>query len=238
MKTSGVRPTLGQVDGMIRKYHLAGKDVVTLLKTTGTDLAKADADALIKKYHLTGRDVVTLLKAQDHASAVVAAVRARMYDLNGTVATTTIRTNHYDFYSGGAAAGPPNRTPAHKKAIGGAIAGPGTGTSDDVPIWASNGEHMWTAAEVAAAGGHRRVERLRYLARSGQLHGYAGGGEIRSTGPARQFTAIPPAASNRSSELRVTGRLHTPWGPADIEGIVDDRISSHDAYAQTTGSRR
>ncbi|UYP17709.1 hypothetical protein OED52_13615 [Rhodococcus sp. Z13] len=42
--------------------------------------------------------------------------------------------------------------PEYRK--GGRIVGPGTGTSDDVLMWGSNGEHMVTAAEVIAAGGH------------------------------------------------------------------------------------
>lgn len=46
-------------------------------------------------------------------------------------------------------------------AEGGEIEGPGTGTSDSVPILASAGEHMWTAAEVQAAGGHQAMERMR-----------------------------------------------------------------------------
>ncbi|MFE5309696.1 phage tail tape measure protein [Isoptericola sp. NPDC056605] len=52
---------------------------------------------------------------------------------------------------------------------GGAVTGPGTGTSDDVPIWASNGEHMWTEREVAAVGGHRAMYRLRAAALKGAL---------------------------------------------------------------------
>jgi hypothetical protein len=63
-----------------------------------------------------------------------------------------------------------------KKAAGGAITGPGTGTSDDVPIWASAGEHMWTAKEVRAAGGHQSVRRMRKAVLAG---GYARGGPVR-----------------------------------------------------------
>lgn len=44
-----------------------------------------------------------------------------------------------------------------RKATGGQIAGPGTSTSDEVLIWASDGEHMLTAAEVRAAGGHEAI---------------------------------------------------------------------------------
>ena len=49
-------------------------------------------------------------------------------------------------------------------ASGGAVRGPGTGTSDDIPAWLSNGEHVWTSREVRAAGGHANVEALRELA--------------------------------------------------------------------------
>lgn len=54
-----------------------------------------------------------------------------------------------------------------KKATGGAIYGPGTGTSDDVPLMASNGEHMFTAAEVQAMGGHNAVYKFRAALRAG-----------------------------------------------------------------------
>jgi hypothetical protein len=67
--------------------------------------------------------------------------------------------------------------PPVRKATGGAISGPGTGTSDSVLVAASNGEHMWTAAEVAAAGGHAGVEALRKAVLAGG-GGRAGGGPI------------------------------------------------------------
>lgn len=46
-------------------------------------------------------------------------------------------------------------------ATGGPVKGPGTGTSDDIPVWLSNGEHVLTAAEVRAAGGHGAIMRWR-----------------------------------------------------------------------------
>ncbi len=64
-------------------------------------------------------------------------------------------------------------------ATGGQIDGPGTGTSDSVLIRASAGEHMWTAAEVDALGGHGAMYALRRAVRHGwQLPGYANGGAI------------------------------------------------------------
>lgn len=50
---------------------------------------------------------------------------------------------------------------ARKHAAGGPITGPGSGTSDSVPAMLSNGEHVWTAEEVRAAGGHGAVRRMR-----------------------------------------------------------------------------
>jgi SLT domain-containing protein len=52
-------------------------------------------------------------------------------------------------------------------ATGGAVSGPGTGTSDSIMARLSHGEHVWTAAEVAAAGGHANVAALRSAALGG-----------------------------------------------------------------------
>lgn len=87
-----------------------------------------------------------------------------------------------------------------KKATGGGIFGPGSGTSDSVPIMASNGEHMFTAAEVDLMGGHDAVYRFRAGLRAGSLRGYATGGEIGgvpagiATAAVMQYSAAPAQA--------------------------------------------
>lgn len=48
-----------------------------------------------------------------------------------------------------------------ERATGGALYGPGTGTSDDILMWGSNGEHMVTAKEVRNAGGQSIVYAIR-----------------------------------------------------------------------------
>lgn len=53
-------------------------------------------------------------------------------------------------------------------ATGGAIRGPGSGTSDDVLMWGSNGEHMWTASEVKDVGGHAAMYAMREFVRTGR----------------------------------------------------------------------
>lgn len=73
------------------------------------------------------------------------------------------------------AAGP---TGAQAKATGGPVFGAGTSTSDSIPALLSNGEHVLTAREVQAMGGHSAVERMRAGALSGALPGFATGGAV------------------------------------------------------------
>jgi TP901 family phage tail tape measure protein len=71
------------------------------------------------------------------------------------------------------------------KAAGGPIYGPGTGTSDTAGLFRlSNGEHVVTAREVAAAGGHAAVsEWRRSLVASRHLPGLASGGPAYAQQP-------------------------------------------------------
>ncbi|GGJ55674.1 tape measure protein [Glutamicibacter ardleyensis] len=66
------------------------------------------------------------------------------------------------------------------RAAGGPVRGPGTGTSDEVPAMLSNGEHVWTASEVQAAGGQSQMYKLRSMVRQGLLgvKAFAKGGAV------------------------------------------------------------
>lgn len=59
-------------------------------------------------------------------------------------------------------------------ATGGPVFGAGTATSDSIPAMLSNNEHVWTAKEVQAAGGHKAVETMRKQV----VRGYANGGVV------------------------------------------------------------
>ncbi|MGV0607375.1 tape measure protein [Mycolicibacterium sp. XJ1904] len=75
---------------------------------------------------------------------------------------------------------------------GGDVRGPGTGTSDSIPAWLSNGEHVLTAADVAAMGGQGGVYAFRnalHRAPGGSVtwmdlikEGSSGGGGRRTRG--------------------------------------------------------
>lgn len=97
-------------------------------------------------------------------------------------------------------------------ATGGPVHGPGTSTSDSIPARLSNGEHVWTAAEVKAMGGHDRVFKLRALARAGMLDkhvlGFADGG-------------TPAMVSARPPSVHVTGG--TPR--AEVTVVVENPVS-------------
>lgn len=57
------------------------------------------------------------------------------------------------------------------QAAGGPVIGPGTGTSDSILRRLSNNEHVVTAREVEAAGGHEKVAELRQMMLSGDYSG-------------------------------------------------------------------
>ncbi|MGP9723659.1 tape measure protein [Corynebacterium sp. AOP40-9SA-29] len=69
-------------------------------------------------------------------------------------------------------------SPISEYADGGRITGPGTGTSDEVLMWGSNGEHMWTEKEVQQAGGHGAIYAMRDMIADGDAFTFDGHGGL------------------------------------------------------------
>lgn len=123
-------------------------------------------------------------------------------------------------------------------ASGGPIYGPGSKTSDDVPIWASHGEFMQRAAAVDKYGTRfmHAVNSLRFpteLAR-----GFAQGGSITPSYAPAMAAAPSWASSSRSrgagvAGMRIEGTLSTPFGPAQVRGVVREELTSVAAGAMT-----
>lgn len=122
-------------------------------------------------------------------------------------------------------------------ADGGAIHGPGSGTSDDVLTWLSNGEHVLTAAEVQKMGGQAEVYRFRALLDMGNIPKFATGGHIGESANARAnrlYRERQAAATRRAAELRKSAAYRseqlTGLGLDDARGqnyrTVDDSLSS------------
>jgi murein DD-endopeptidase MepM/ murein hydrolase activator NlpD len=76
------------------------------------------------------------------------------------------------------------------RATGGPVRGAGTETSDSIPALLSNNEHVWTAKEVRAVGGHGAMEAIRAAVRSGRGVARATGGPVTLT-PATRQGAVP-----------------------------------------------
>jgi phage-related protein len=70
------------------------------------------------------------------------------------------------------------RLPSAGFADGGGVFG-GERGKDSVPAMLMPDEHVWTTREVAAAGGHAAMTRLRRAALAGELNGYAAGGAVQ-----------------------------------------------------------
>ncbi len=67
----------------------------------------------------------------------------------------------------------------HWYSAGGPAMGAGGPTADKIPAMLSNGEHVWTAAEVNAVGGQDKVYQLRQMALAGMIPGFNSGGEVK-----------------------------------------------------------
>ena len=79
-----------------------------------------------------------------------------------------------------------------ENATGGAIRGPGTGTSDDILSWLSNGEHVLTAADVKALGGQGGVYALRSMISQGRAFTFDGKGGL---------VGLPNNENNKAGDL-------------------------------------
>ncbi|MGH3651500.1 phage tail tape measure protein [Glutamicibacter sp.] len=104
--------------------------------------------------------------------------KAAVDEVDGKTAHVWITTHENSIYSESHVSNGRGGSGGQLKATGGAIFGPGSGTSDDVPIMASNGEHMLTAKEVQLMGGHDSVYQFRAALNAGSISGHATGGEI------------------------------------------------------------
>ncbi len=103
----------------------------------------------------------------------------------------------------------PKNIPA--KAAGGPITGPGTGTSDSVLMWGSNGEFMQSAAAVRHYG-------LDYMKQINSLRAprYTDGGLIgRASIPAASNAPLA-AASGTPINLYLNGQKYPVSAPQDV----------------------
>lgn len=123
------------------------------------------------------------------------------------------------------------------RAAGGPIFGPGGPTDDRIPAMLSNGEHVWTAAEVAAAGGHGVMQAWRALALEHRAPRYAEGGAVYVDQRPQYVAASPlymdtrpvytqPAAAAPSGQRPITQNVYPTPGMSETElaRVAGERI--------------
>lgn len=115
------------------------------------------------------------IKTRDLSSDVIASIQAARDRLKDKTITMTVK--RIELIERGKLSDRGNEARA-PRATGGEIVGPGTGTSDDIPAWLSNGEHVLTADEVIKAGGQGAVYRMRAAIRAGTMPAFATGGAV------------------------------------------------------------
>ena len=117
------------------------------------------------------------------------------------------------------------------RATGGPVFGAGTGTSDSIPAWLSNGEHVLTAREVLAAGGHGNIMAWRReLLAARRLPAFASGGAVSSHAPVRYAdkyisasTAAPFDYDRLASMVGSTFNIQAPTDPVGVAMAVARR---------------
>jgi hypothetical protein len=110
-----------------------------------------------------------------------------------------------------------------RRAAGGPIYGAGTATSDSIPAMLSNGEHVLTAAEVAAAGGHGAIYALRKAILTGGVQYRASGGPASASA----YRSAPPSPMRidlgRLAETRAGDTFNVTTGdPVRAARMVSD----------------
>ncbi|MCU1441140.1 MAG: hypothetical protein JWP85_2137 [Rhodoglobus sp.] len=102
-------------------------------------------------------------------------------------------------------------------ADGGPITGIGGPRQDNIPIMASAGEHMWSARDVQAAGGHDAV----FAIRRSLYQGLADGGPVKPMYAHHTFSAPPQYAteSRGRGDVNVSLTTHNPVRKSESETI-------------------
>lgn len=173
--------------------NIKGKDVPVWVDDNGTVYSTSGKIQGIK-----GKDVTIVASAQTATAEAQLnnAARDRSSVINTRVVTTKV--THETTGAGGRG--------GITRASGGSVFGSGTETSDSIPAWLSNNEHVLSAQEVRGLGGHGAVERLRAEARMGNAPAFKNGGAVGSAeakvkSTKRAYELIDGKKANRLRKL-------------------------------------
>lgn len=221
------------------RYGLIPNTVSTDVSAPGATVSEREAGALydaLMKIPANRRTEVLSAFQRGGVDAAYAALNG----IDGRVANTFVRT-YYETVGA-----PPNHWAGGgvTKAFGGPVWGPGTATSDSVPAMLSTGEHVLTAREVEAMGGHAAVYRWRAAALADALPRFATGGpvEARASLPDRLTPHVYqlPAGSAAVAAPVVTVEAHVqnPWGPEYMAAQTRQVVRSENSALASQRARQ
>ena len=202
--------TQAAAEALANQYGLIPDQITTSVSETGTTPTKTAIQSVIDKINGVPSQKVVGISAIDNASSKITQIQSLINALQNKTVVVGVSS--------------PSALAAAGHATGGAITGPGTGTSDSILARLSNGEHVLTARDVQAMGGQSGVYRFRQALQAGQVPGYASGGAVtREARIAPSYMSQPRVnVSAPSMEgLALTGSLNINGA---IVPLVDARI--------------
>lgn len=164
------------------------------------------------------------------ALGAIAAVRAQLAALAGATAAArrdaAAARNPIYGSTGGFVSGDRIR----KFGVGGLVTGPGSGTSDSILAWLSNGEAVtraravdyWGISMMRAINGADITGVKAALAAKGLAAGGVAGSPTAYT--SNQYLTTQSVAAPSLTGLSIVGTLDTQFGPAQIRGVVRDEM--------------
>ena len=165
----------------------------TKIGTPGAKESTTSVNTLREKIAaLQGKLVKVLAEGAGDSAARVAQLRAEIAALQGKTVTVTTVTRRVVGTDSGDTVGHGSR-----HATGGYIAGPGSGTSDSIPAWLSNGEYVINAKATAKYLPLLHAMNAKKFATGGPV-GFAAGGEVDFSG----IMAIVQAGAFSLDDLR------------------------------------
>lgn len=242
----GFPKSKSEIEQLQKKYKLTPKQVRTILEAR--DNASVVIDRVTGKAKNVPRNTLTSLNAVDNASGTIAAVMARMHALDGTTATTYVSVRQIGGQAPGSAGadggiwsggfGPENQTFAS-----GGFTRPPIGRqqpqirafSEPRGItWSEAGSGPW---EAFVSGHPAKKNRSRTIADEvvgrlgGEVRWKAADGLLLERRWSSSYMASPKVVVTTPANqgpMRIVGTLDTPFGPAEVRGIVDTRIDERD----------
>lgn len=206
----------------MQTYRESRANLVRVAQQLG--MTKAQAQDYAKQVLGTPEFIRTMFQAQ--TGEAISQVNALDAALDRAAANRQARidiTTHIHTITGGR-----DTIGGLQQAGGGPVYGSGGKVSDDVPLMASHGEHVWSADEVEAAGGHGAVAAMRrevLAGRSGAISNEVRGAARAGGGSAGQTVVrIVERLPERMTIRADAGEL----GEVVLD-VVDGRIGDHNA---------